>query len=226
MHWLGSSNPNGIYKSMDRGQSWTLYPFNIPPLPYDQHTNLIIWDIAEDALNGILYVATEPAPKPPCMPSCYTPPTMRSTDGGHTWQNVAGTPDAPGSLPWHATKIEVHPETQHPYFQVEYSVLYTSEDNGDSWHQVESSHSSGWDLLIDNNYPMRFFAGGKGKLMISLSTGRGFVSVGPPGFPERSYYHVALNGTSTKLYGAFSPNPDIGLPGGIYVTDLVPWCLE
>jgi hypothetical protein len=220
MHWLGSSNPNGIYKSMDRGESWTLYPFNIPPLPYDQHTRLINWDIAEDAVNGILYAATEPAAKPPCMPSCYNPPTLRSTDGGQTWQNVAGTPGSPGSLYWHATKIEVHPETQHPYFQIEGGWLYTSEDFGDSWQEVEYSWNSAWDLLIDKNHPMRFFSGSiRGYMSVSLTTGIRFIPVGPPGVDSSGLFHVALNSTSTKLYGSYS-----GTPGGVYVTDLVPPC--
>ena len=222
MHWLGSSNPNGIYKSMDRGESWTLYPFNIPPLPYDQHTNLINWDIAENAVNGILYAATESASKPPCMPSCYNPPTLRSTDGGQTWQNVAGTLGSPGSLPWHATRIVVHPETQHPYFQIEGGSLYTSEDFGDSWQAVEGSLSAAWDLLIDKNHPMRFFTGSlRGYVSVSLTTGRGFKSAGPPGL-DSGLFHVALNSTSTKLYGSFATRPDSGLSGGVYVTDLVP----
>ena len=222
MHWLGSSNPNGIYKSMDRGESWTLYPFNIPPLPYDQHTQLINWDIAEDAVNDILYAATEVAAKPPCMPSCYNPPTLRSTDRGQTWENVAGTPGSPGSLHWHATKIEVHPETQHPYFQVEGGALYTSEDFGDSWERVEGSWSSAWDLLIDKNHTMRFFVGSfRGYMSVSLNTGRRFTPVGPPGL-DSGLFHVALNSTSTKLYGSFATWPDSGLSGGVYVTDLVP----
>lgn len=218
MHWLGSNNPNGIYKSMDKGESWTLYPFNIAPLPYDQHTNLINWDIAEDAVNGILYAATEPAAKPPCMPECYTPPTMRSTDGGQTWKNVAGTPGSPGSLYWQATKIEVHPVTRQPYFQVEGGYLYTSEDHGDTWQPVSNSWNRAWDLLIDKNYPTRFFAGGlQGSgVSMSLNTGSRFTFFGPPGLPDRALFHVALNGTSTKLYAVFT--------GGVYVADLSPWC--
>ncbi len=119
-----SGNANGMYKSTDHGQTWTFYPFNIPALPYSQNTGLINWDIAEDPINGCLYVATEKASKPPCMPGCYDPPTLRSKDRGQTWQDVSGNLGSPGSLSWHATRIQVHPVTQDVYFQVEGGAVF------------------------------------------------------------------------------------------------------
>jgi formylglycine-generating enzyme required for sulfatase activity len=221
LYWGDSSSPNGMYRSIDYGQNWSFYPFNIPPLPDNQHTGLHTWDIAEDSEYGILYVGVEPAGKPPCFPRCYDPPTLRSWDRGQTWQDVSGDPHDPGSLSWHATRIQVHPVTHDVYFQEEGGYVYESRDFGDSWETCgPSSMNMCCDLIIDHNYPTRFFGGEcSGQVRLSMDTGRSFVLVGPAGLGGNSYFRVALNSKSTRLYAAgetASPSPV-----GIYVADLI-----
>jgi hypothetical protein len=221
MHW-NSSTPNGLYKSLDQGLTWTLYPFNIPALSYAQDKGLIIWDIAEDPVNGFLYLGTEPQSKPPtsstCAPwsICYDPPTLRSQDRGQTWQDVSGTKGSPGALDWHATRIQVHPTTQDVYFQVEGGSVFTSHDFGASWEILGNDNS--WDLLIDRNNPARFFGGGiGGGVWLSTDIARSFIDIGPIGLANPSVIHVALNRASTRIYVSYS---NLAQPGGVYVADL------
>ena len=210
MHWGGSASPNGVYKTSNYGNSWNFYPFNIPPLSYNQNTGLITWDMEHDPVNNIIYVATEVAGKPPCFPGCYDPPTLRSQDGGQTWQDVSGNLGSPGSLSWHATKIQVHPTTQEVFFLVEGGSVYLSQDFGDSWGRLGLGFS--WDLIIDKNYPVRFFGGGINQgVYLSTDTARSFRPVGPSAATFVS--GVALNSASSKIYACN--------PTGIYVADLL-----
>jgi hypothetical protein len=220
--WNTIQTPNGLYKSPDQGATWTLYPFNIPALPYNQDKGLITWDIAEDPVNGFLYLGTEPTAKPPespsCTPwsSCYDPPTLRSQDRGRTWQNVSGARGSPGALGWHATRIQVHPTTEDVYAQVEGGWVAVSHDFGGSWERLGWNVS--WDLLIDRDNPTRFFAGGiAGSIWMSRDIARSFVDIGPKGLQGPSVIHMALNGDRTKLYAAYS---NLAQPGGVYVADL------
>jgi formylglycine-generating enzyme required for sulfatase activity/photosystem II stability/assembly factor-like uncharacterized protein len=219
MHW-DLQPGNGMYKATNHGLTWQFYPFDIPPLPYNQHMWLIIWDIAEDPGNGFLYAATEVSSKPTlCLPGCYDPPTLRSKDGGQTWQDVSGKLGGPVSLEWHATQIQVHPVTHEVYFQEEGRLVFVSTDFGDSWQKLPSSMNSGWDLIIDHKYPTRFFGGGRdGHVRLSMDTGRSFTVVGPPGPGGDFTVHVALNSKSTRLCASYG---GLDQPGGIYVADLI-----
>lgn len=210
MHWGASDNANGLYKTVDQGATWTLHPFNLAPLPYNQHTGLITWDIAEDAVNGYLYLGTEPQQKPTCTP-CYNAPTLRSTDRGQTWQDIS-----PNPLSWHASRIQVHPITQAVYFQIEGGAVFVSNDLGTTWQQ--KGLNRGWDLLIDPRDPTTFFSGGTdGTIMLSIYNAQSFSSVGPAGLSAPSQISVGLSSDSTKLLAAFVAQTQ---PTGVYVADL------
>lgn len=188
--YVGLQGPDndGIYKSTDAGLSWEAHPFGYPVTGI---TQLIPWDISEDPVDGTLYVPTElhDHPQP------YRPPAFRSIDGGLSWQNITG------SLPWHGTKIVVHPGTREVFFLTEGAGLYRSADQGLSWAR-HGTASFASDLLIDPREHVRwfggeiFFGGRRGGVYMSTDGAQTFVSFGLDG---RSC-GVKLSGDSRLLF--------------------------
>ena len=188
LRWENDPTPNGMYKSTDLGQTWNLYPFgnNVPQ-------GLIPWDIEEDPVNNILYVATEIYNHP----SPYKPPFLRSTDGGLSWKEISG------ALPWHVLKIQVDPSTQDVYALTEGAGLYRSSNFGNQWTFLNNYFIL--ELVIDQNFPNRFFggthiSGGRsGGVYYSTDTGTDFTFVGPADVIAGT---LSLNDSSTRLYAS------------------------
>jgi hypothetical protein len=184
-----------VYKSSDGGATWDV--------SFETENGLHVWDIEEDPLNGYVYFCTE-------NPSHVANPLlMRSEDRGGSWADI---------IPWnnpfgHGLKIQVHPVTQDVYFLTETQrVLYKSSDFGDTW--TGKSVDINYDLIIDKNYPDRFFGSTivsgtfVGGVYFSADTGESFSFGGLAGTTPS----LALNGTSTKLLAAVGK--------GIYVADI------
>jgi hypothetical protein len=195
LSWGDSVTANGIFKSSDIGKTWTEYLFNI-----DQR-GLIPWDIEEDPMNQKLYIATEiyDHPQP------YHPPFLRSSDGGITWEDIAGT------LPWHGIKIQVHPQTHDVYVLTEGAGLFYSSDFGDHWQYLGNQF---WlTFIIDKNNPQIFWGGNhtygqsSGGVYLSKDDGKSFKIMGLYGKIVGS---LCLNRKSTSLYVA-------SYESGIYV---------
>jgi hypothetical protein len=185
--WGSLPTANGIYKSTDQGNSWNFYSYGVA------EDGLIPWDIEEDPVNNKLYVCTEIWDHP----DPYNPPFFRSSNGGLTWDEISGT------LPWHAIRIQVHPLTQDVYVLTEGAGLYKSTNFGDTW--VYMNNYFGLELLIDKNYPSRFF-GGKhtfsgpgGGVYESTDTGTTFDFAGLSGNIVGS---LCLDGSSSTLHAA------------------------
>lgn len=197
--YVAGGDPNhqtGVFKSTDNGATWSFRPFG--------PERLIPWDIAEDVLNGTLYVPTEIAHHP----QPYKPPFYRSTDGGQTWSDVAGT------LPWHCVRVVVNPVNHDVFGLTEGAGLYKSTDSADTWRLL--SYGFGLSLIMDPRDPTRFFGGSH---TIGGRPGGAFISVNsanlfrPFGLEGRIVGGLALNGSSTKLYAA-------GFGSGIFVTEV------
>jgi hypothetical protein len=185
--WEAIDMSNGIYKSTDMGNTWEYHSYNV------EYRGLIPWDIEEDKVNHMIYIATEiyDHPQP------YNPPFLRSSDGGMTWKDVSG------SLPWHVIKIQVQPTTQKLYVLTEGMGLYVSSDYGDQWEH----HDCPFYLyfLIDKNNPQRFFGGAHtytdslGGVYQSINDGQLFYSIG---LTHHIVSGLCLNRQSTVLYAA------------------------
>ena len=186
-----------VYKSSDGGATW--------PISFETAYGLHIWDIEENPLNGYVYFCTE---NPSHVANALL---MRSEDRGGSWVDIIPLNNPFG----HGLKIQVHPVTQDVYFLTESQrVLYKSSDFGDTW--TGKSVDINYDLIIDKNYPNRFFGSTVvsgtfvGGVYFSEDAEESFAFGGLAGTTPS----LALNGTSTKLYAAVG--------NGIYVADISP----
>jgi hypothetical protein len=216
-HYWGTrpTEAPGLYKAPAIATAYTLKPFNIPALPGNQDKGLIIWDIEQDPNNGNLYVAAEPAAKP-SGGIAYDPPTLRSKDGGNTWQDISGTRGATGSLPHHSTKIQVN-RNGKVYFQIEGGAVYTSVNQGDTSQQ--QANNAAWDLILDPNRTGVMYSSdvSGGALQMSSDDAAHFRHIGPPDLGGGGLSHLAFNGAGTKLYAARSGDSK---PVGVYVIEI------
>jgi len=141
LRWEDSEVANGIYKSENQGTSWTHFSYGT------HSTGLIPWDIEEDPMNDVIYIATEIYDHP----SPYKPPFLRSMDGGETWEDISV------GLPWHAIKIQIHPDTRDVYVLTEGAGLFYSGNFGNDWEKLSNYF---WlEFIIDKNNPDKFFGG-------------------------------------------------------------------
>jgi hypothetical protein len=191
--FVGLQGPenSGIFRSTDDGTTWESHSFGYP---VSGTTQFIPWDIAEDPVDGTLYVPTElhDHPQP------YRPPFFRSLDRGVTWQDVTGI------LPWHALRVVVQPVTRQVFCLTEGAGLYSSTDRGRSWSRFGNAGFA-LELVIDPNRLTRFFGGDllfgsrRGGVFLSTDSARTFV---PFGLEGRTCGSVALSGDSTLLFAA------------------------
>jgi photosystem II stability/assembly factor-like uncharacterized protein len=191
--YVGTQGPSnaGIVKSPDGGATWESHAFGFPVTGI---TQFIPWDIAEDPVDGTLYVPTElhdhPAP--------YRPPFFRSTDGGGTWQDISG-----GRF-WHGLRVLVHPTTRHVYFLTEGAGLYRSRDRGESWSRIGTANFA-MELIMDPSNPARLFGGEvvfgnrRGGVFVSMDDG---VTFAPFGLEGRTCAGLALSSDGKLLFAA------------------------
>jgi hypothetical protein len=183
---FATSRP-GVFRSYDDGQTWEFFSYDVET-PF-----LIPWDIEEDPVNGILYIATEIGDHP----QPYEPPFFRSMDRGETWEEISG------ELPWHVIRIQVHPETRHVYALTEGMGIYRSIDFGTSWHLLNNYFML--ELLIDKNNPCIFYGGNHtygnrgGGAYMSKDAGNTWESIG---LSEKIVTSLALSSSSSKLHAS------------------------
>ena len=190
-----STSGFGVYRSAD-GVSWTFHPFG-------DDRFLIVWELAEDPVDGTLYAPAEIADHP----QPYDPPWYRSRDRGVTWQRM------PNPSGWHATSAVVDPITRAVYVLSEGAGLYWSTTQGDSWERLGTERFFG-QILLDPRVPRRLFAGTieylsyRGGTWVSEDGGRTFA---PLGLQGRKCGSIALS--ESRLFASCYQS-------GIYVVDL------
>jgi uncharacterized protein (TIGR03437 family) len=196
---------NGVYKSSDRGQTWS-------PVNYNYNfTDIIPWDMEEDPATGSLWIGAEIGNHP----QPYRPPTFRSKDGGQTWPEVGAN-----LVPWHVQKIVPVPQTGWVYLLQEGPGLLRTKDDGKTFEYLNNQLA--FDLLVHPQKTSWFFGtgvnqyGAPGGIMFSADEGRTFASLGPSG----KQCYVEMDRTGTTLW---APCTD----GLLYVADLTaPWKLN
>jgi hypothetical protein len=193
-------SPSGVYISNLGAGSPTFHAFG------PGQTGLIVWTLAHDHLTGTLYAGTEISnhPKP------YNPPFFRSSDGGLTWTNVAGT------LPWHVYVALVRPTDGYVYALTEGMGLYGSMDTGTTWLPPAPAPGPTISLVMHPNKPKHLFGGQQryatlpGGILHSVNEGKQFTPIGLAGVTVSG---IAVNGSGTRLYA-------VGYASGIYMSPI------
>src|SRR5262249_43342427 len=158
-------------------------------------TGLIVWTLAHDHVSGMLYAGTEISNHP----QPYHPPFFRSSDGGMTWTNVAGT------LPWHVYVALVRPTDGYVYALTEGHGLYGSIDHGTTWIAPVPALAPTGSLVMHPNKPKHLFGGQvryatfPGGVWHSVNEGKQFAPIGLAGVTVSG---IAVNGAGTRLYAA------------------------
>jgi photosystem II stability/assembly factor-like uncharacterized protein len=139
---MASDGGGGVWHSQDDGVTWTRT--RVVDLMAELEAGRMTNDVA--SMRALTMAPSDPSVlyagfhNAPCVDGlaayCLDPmPNMyRSSDGGHTWQEISGTPfDHQAVL-----SIAVHPENSQLLYAASITGLYRSADGGDSWSLVES----------------------------------------------------------------------------------------
>lgn len=199
-----------FYRSDDDGASWSSYSYG-HSIGID---NFRTWAVAEDPVDGTLYVGIELGNHP----QPYRPPFLRSIDGGMTWENLVENMTSYYEGPiWHVTSIVIHPDNHRVYALSEGVGVYTSMDHGLTWTLALYPELIGG-LYKDPNREGRLFAGNvaystrPGGAYISMDDAETFSSFGLENLTVSSF---SMAKHSNILYAT-------AYGSGIYYT-LLPW---
>jgi hypothetical protein len=202
--WGTHAVPSGIYRSNLGGGFKTFLPFGAG------HTGLIVWSLAYDLIDNVLYAGNEIFDH---QPAPYVPKFFRSANGGVNWSS-----NLQGTMPNHVIAMAVRPSDGYLYALNESLGVYGSTTNGSTWIAPVSPMGVGGSLLMDPLLTTRLFAGrqksgltiGDGGAWVSTNAGSSFTAIGLPG---ATVGQLAFNGTRTKLYAA-------AYASGIYISPM------
>lgn len=202
--WNTHAVPSGIYRSNLGGGFKTFLPFGAG------HTGLIVWSLAYDPIDDVLYAGNEIYDH---QPQPYKPKFFRSANGGLNWSS-----NLQGIMPNHVIDMAVRPSDGYLYALNESLGVYGSSTNGNTWIAPVSPMGVGASLLMDPLLTTRLFAGrqksgltvGDGGAWVSTNAGSTFTAIGLPG---ATVGQMSFNGTRTKLYAA-------AYASGIYISPM------
>ena len=184
---------SGVYRSNLGGGLPAFLPFG------PGHTGLIVWSLAYDPIDDMLYAGCEIYDH---QPQPYVPKFFRTPTSVVNW-----SPNLQGTMANHVIAMAVRPSDGYLYALNESLGVYGSTTNGTTWIPPISPMGVGDSLLMDPILTTRLFAGrqksglaiGDGGAWVSINEGKTFTAIGLPG---ATVGQMSFNGTRTKLYAA------------------------
>jgi photosystem II stability/assembly factor-like uncharacterized protein len=143
--WLAALNRDGspsLFRSRDGGQSWALVPLPSPAGGWAGRSGVASSPRISRDGQGALVVTAVPA-TPSLNPTAPEHWVLSSRDGGETWSNPVGVPEAPPRFD--TTTIRTSPvfaDGLHGWW-VTGGQVWVSSDSGQSWRRV-GDRPAGW----------------------------------------------------------------------------------
>jgi photosystem II stability/assembly factor-like uncharacterized protein len=142
---------DGLFKTTDRGGSWTKLNGGLPAGPY------FVSSIAVDPVNtAVVYAGVSPGLPPGISGTAPIPGVYRSSDGGNVWTHMSSEPDG--------FALTIDPHTTSTIYAVKDGVgPIKSIDSGSTWTLIASGLSQGFGvsaLAIDPENPSTLYLSG------------------------------------------------------------------
>lgn len=197
---MGLFTEDGVYKSMDNGNSWTFLPF-----PFSSYERV---EIATAPSNpSVIYALPQEAKKDSVR---YI---VKSMDAGNTWDTIA----PPGAhqmknfarnQAWYDLSIGVDPNDENRVFIGGIDLL-VSNDGGYNWTQISQWYGAqNFQYVHADQHNMAFLSSDPNKMMFSNDGGIWLTQNSQSAVPSIHSINDGLN--ITQFYScAIHPNPEI-----------------
>jgi photosystem II stability/assembly factor-like uncharacterized protein len=187
----------GIYKSINRGETWTRLSAGLPPIGDD--VGRVGLAISESNPN-VLYACYADHPG-------YFLGVYKTVDAGENWTqtNDGMLEDMYSSFGWYFGNIRIRPDNPDVVFVLGVDLLRTM-NGGSSWELIaQSIHVDHHALWFDPQQPFRFLLGNDGGLYRTENNGNSFASLN--NFPINQFYAGTFDAQQPhRLYGGTQDN--------------------
>jgi len=187
----------GIYKSTNRGQTWTRLSNGLPLVGED--VGRVGLAISESNPN-VLYACYADHPG-------YFLGVFRSNDGGENWTqtNDESLTDVYSNFGWYFGNIRVRPDDEDVVFVLGVT-LHRSTNGGASWEEIAGNvHVDHHALWFDPQQPFRFLLGNDGGFYRTQDNGNDFEDLN--NFPAIQFYAGTYDAQQPqRLYGGTQDN--------------------
>ncbi|MCB9366297.1 MAG: T9SS type A sorting domain-containing protein [Calditrichaeota bacterium] len=188
---------SGIYKSVNRGDSWTRLSSGLPPIGDDVGRI----GLAISASNpNVLYAIYADHPG-------YFLGLYRSNDAGESWTqtNDGDLENVYSSFGWYFGNVRVRPDDEDMVYVLGVT-LHRSANGGATWSVIgDDIHVDHHAMWFDPQQPFRFYVGNDGGFYRSMNNGNSFEDLN--NFPAIQYYAGTFDALEPhRLYGGTQDN--------------------
>ncbi len=198
----------GIYKSINRGQTWTRLSSGLPPIGDD--VGRVGLAISQSNPN-VLYACYADHPG-------YFLGVYRTGDAGESWTrtNDSSLSNMYSSFGWYFGNIRVRPDDENMVYVLGVT-LHRSANGGSSWSEIGGNiHVDHHALWFDPQQPFRFLLGNDGGFYRTTNNGNDFTNLN--NFPIIQFYAGTFDAQQPqRLYGGTQDNGTLrSLTGNIH----------
>jgi photosystem II stability/assembly factor-like uncharacterized protein len=202
----GGSDSDGLYKSVDGGETWT---------------HLTGGGLPEGPIGRVNVAPTSDPKRVYAMIEAHKGGLYRTDDGGKTWTLINDKNDY-RQRAWYFNGVFADPKSPDTVYVLNTS-FYKSTDAGKTFKIIRTPHGDNHELWIDPANPARMINSNDGGADISVNGGTTWSSI--QNQPTAQFYHVAAdNDFPFHLLGAQQDNSTIeiataGRSGGVGIED-------